>query len=44
VRQKEVPVEVEAQIVAMQRLWNQRSGLVKRRQPEANLWRRGLEQ
>lgn len=35
---------VEDQIVSMKRLWNPASGLVKRRQAEANLWRAGLEQ
>lgn len=34
---------VEDQIVAMKRLWGTGSGLVKRRQAEANLWRQGLE-
>lgn len=35
---------VEDQIVSMKRLWNSTSGLLKRRQAEANLWRVGLEQ
>lgn len=35
--------EVEDQIISMKRLWNISSGLVKRRQAEANLWRAGLE-
>lgn len=34
---------VEDQIVAMKRLWGTGSGLVKRRQAEANLWRQGLD-
>lgn len=34
---------VEDEIVAMKRLWGSGSGLVKRRQAEANLWRRGLK-
>jgi peptidoglycan hydrolase-like protein with peptidoglycan-binding domain len=34
--------EVEDQIVSMKRLWNPGSGLFKRRQAEANLWRSGL--
>jgi hypothetical protein len=34
--------EVEDQIVLMKRLWGLGSGLFKRRQSEANLWRTGL--
>lgn len=34
--------EVEDQILSMKRLWNPGSGLIKRRQSEANLWRKGL--
>jgi hypothetical protein len=34
--------DVEDEIVAMQRLWEPGSGLIKRRQAEANLWRAGL--
>ncbi|MFZ5766374.1 MAG: peptidoglycan-binding protein [Thermodesulfobacteriota bacterium] len=37
-----VLAEVEEQFVAMQRLWPLGSGLRKRRQAEANLWREGL--
>jgi peptidoglycan hydrolase-like protein with peptidoglycan-binding domain len=33
---------VEDRIVAMKRLWDPGSGLIKRRQAEANLWRAGL--
>ena len=33
---------VEDQILAMKRLWVPSSGLIKRRQAEANLWRKGL--
>lgn len=33
---------VEDQILSMKRLWARRSGLIKRRQAEANLWRKGL--
>lgn len=33
---------VEDQILSMKRLWEPDSGLVKRRQAEANLWREGL--
>ena len=34
--------EVEEQFLLMKRLWSPKSGLVKRRQSEANLWRKGL--
>lgn len=34
--------EVEEQILLMKRLWAPGSGLIKRRQSEANLWRDGL--
>lgn len=33
---------VEDEILSMKRLWAPSSGLIKRRQSEANLWRRGL--
>jgi len=33
---------VEDQLVSMKRLWSKTSGLCKRRQAEANLWRKGL--
>ena len=36
--------DVEDQIVSMKRLWGVQSGLAKRRQSEANLWRKGLDQ
>ncbi len=36
--------EVEDQIIAMKRLWPAGSGLLKRRDGEAALWRRGLEE
>ncbi len=39
---KGILMEVEDQIVAMQRLWSPGSGLCKRRQAEANMWRIGL--
>jgi len=42
-RWQAILVGVEDEIVAMKRLWSSGSGLVKRRQAEANLWRRGLE-
>lgn len=34
--------KVEDQILSMKRLWKPESGLIKRRQSEANLWRKGL--
>lgn len=40
---KRVLRDVEDEIVAMQRLWGPETGLYKRRQGEANLWRIGLE-
>ncbi len=40
---KNILAEVEDQIVSMKRLWNPSSGVFKRRQAEANLWRSGLE-
>ena len=39
---KKILIEVEDEILSMKRLWAQGSGLIKRRQGEANLWRRGL--
>ncbi len=36
-------LEVEDQIVSMKRLWAASSGLIKRRQAEANLWREGIK-
>lgn len=39
---KMILAQVEDQIVSMKRLWNPSSGLVKRRQAEANLWRTAL--
>lgn len=33
---------IEDALLAMKRLWDPRSGLISRRQNEANLWRRGL--
>jgi hypothetical protein len=38
----EILSEVEGQILSMKRLWPPGSGLIKRRQSEANLWRTGL--
>jgi peptidoglycan hydrolase-like protein with peptidoglycan-binding domain len=39
---KMILADVEDQIVSMKRLWDLVSGLCKRRQAEANLWRTGL--
>jgi peptidoglycan hydrolase-like protein with peptidoglycan-binding domain len=41
---KEILAGIEDEIVSMKRLWGPASGLVRRRQAEANLWRYGLEQ
>ncbi|MBU0961504.1 MAG: peptidoglycan-binding protein [Proteobacteria bacterium] len=38
----EILSEVEEEILSMKRLWAPSSGLIKRRQSEANLWRIGL--
>lgn len=38
----EILSEVEDEILSMKRLWAPSSGLIKRRQSEANLWRNGL--
>ena len=35
--------DVEDEIVSMKRLWKPTSGLIRRRQEEANLWREGLD-
>jgi peptidoglycan hydrolase-like protein with peptidoglycan-binding domain len=43
-KRKMILADVEEQIVSMKRLWNISSGLIKRRQAEANLWRKGLEE
>ncbi len=39
---KTILTEVEDQIISMQRLWDPGSGVHKRRQAEANLWRTGV--
>ncbi|MCB2194155.1 MAG: peptidoglycan-binding protein [Deltaproteobacteria bacterium] len=39
---KTILLGVEDQIISMKRLWSTNSGLNKRRQSEANLWRAGL--
>lgn len=39
---KTILADVEDQLLSMKRLWQAGSGLVKRRQAEANLWRKGL--
>ena len=41
---KRILGNVENEIVSMKRLWDSGSGLVKRRQAEANLWRKGLDE
>ena len=41
-QRKMILLEVEDRILDMQRLWGPASGLVKRRQAEANLWRTGV--
>ncbi len=43
-KRKMILADVEDQIVSMKRLWGSGSGLCKRRQAEANLWRTGLEE
>ena len=43
-KRKMILSDVEDQIVSMKRLWGVQSGLAKRRQSEANLWRKGLDQ
>ncbi len=43
-RKKEILVGVEDQLLSMKRLWAPGSGLIKRRQAEANLWRDGLNE
>ncbi|KHT60906.1 hypothetical protein RJ45_22970 [Photobacterium gaetbulicola] len=35
--------DVEDELISMQRLWSPETGVYKRRQKEANLWRRGLQ-
>ncbi len=42
-KRKMILGDVEDQIISMKRLWDLGSGLCKRRQAEANLWRAGLE-
>ncbi len=42
-KRKMILAEVEDEIVSMKRLWGPGSGVHKRRQSEANLWRAGLE-
>jgi peptidoglycan hydrolase-like protein with peptidoglycan-binding domain len=41
-QRKMILLEVEDQILAMRRLWSPESGLIRRRQTEANLWRTGV--
>lgn len=40
---KNILLSVEDEILSMKRLWAPQSGLIKRRQSEANLWREGLK-
>jgi peptidoglycan hydrolase-like protein with peptidoglycan-binding domain len=42
-KRKMILSDVEDEIVSMKRLWDPSSGLIKRRQAEANLWREGLD-
>ncbi|MCA1795550.1 MAG: hypothetical protein ABR534_05710 [Desulfotignum sp.] len=42
-KRKMILTDIEDQIVSMQRLWDPVSGVHKRRQAEANLWRAGVE-
>ena len=42
-KRKMLLADVEDEIVSMKRLWGLNSGLAKRRQAEANLWRQGLK-
>lgn len=42
-KRKVILTEVEDQIISMQRLWGQGSGVHKRRQAEANLWRKDVD-
>ena len=41
-KRKVILTDVEDQLIAMQRLWDPGSGVYKRRQAEANLWRTGV--
>lgn len=41
-KRRVILADVEDEIVAMKRLWSPDSGLIRRRQAEANLWREGL--
>ena len=43
-KKKMILSDVEDEIVSMKRLWGLDSGLAKRRQSEANLWRKGLQE
>ncbi len=42
IEQKEVLQGIEDEFLSMKRIWKNGSGLIKRRQAEANLWREGL--
>lgn len=41
--QRQLLMSIEDDIVSMQRLWGTDSGLYRRRQVEANMWRRGMQ-
>ncbi|MGE0482690.1 MAG: peptidoglycan-binding protein [Gammaproteobacteria bacterium] len=41
-KRRVILADVEDELVAMKRLWSPDSGLIRRRQAEANLWREGL--
>lgn len=41
--QRQLLMSIEDDIVSMQRLWGSDSGLYRRRQVEANMWRNGLQ-
>ncbi len=43
-KKKMILSDVEDELVSMKRLWGLQSGLAKRRQSEANLWRLGLKE
>lgn len=42
-KRRMILADVEEEILSMKRLWAPGSGLIKRRQAEANLWREGLD-
>lgn len=42
VKRRQILTEVEDELISMKRLWNASSGLIKRREAEAALWRKGV--